>query len=47
MFNEVRKGKDVPVHDMKLYWGSKGMAPVILNLDTRWEKVFIFTLRPL
>jgi hypothetical protein len=31
------KGKVVPVHAMKAYRGSGGIAPFILNLSTRWE----------
>ena len=29
--------KVVPVHAMKTYGGSRGIAPLILNLDTRRE----------
>jgi hypothetical protein len=35
-----------PVHAMKAYWGNKGTAPVIPNLDTSWMWVVNFTLRP-
>jgi hypothetical protein len=34
-------------HAMKMYWGSGGIAPHILDLDTRWRQVVSFTLRPL
>jgi hypothetical protein len=35
------KGKVVPVHIMKVYWRSGGIAPHILNLDSRWTFSFI------
>ena len=28
-------GKVVPVHEMKVRWGSRGIAPLILNLRAR------------
>ena len=31
---------------MKVYRGSRGIAPLILNLDTRWRRGVYFTLRP-
>ena len=31
------KRKVVPAHAMKIYAGSRGMTPPILNLDTRWR----------
>jgi hypothetical protein len=34
-------------HTMKTYWGSEGIAPSILNLNTRWRWVVSFTPRPL
>jgi hypothetical protein len=34
-------------HAMKAYWGSGGIAPRILELDTRWRWVVSFTPRPL
>jgi hypothetical protein len=34
-------------HTMKTYWGSGGIAPCILDLDTRWRWVVSFTPRPL
>jgi len=37
--------KYVTVHTMKE--GSRGKAPVILNLSTKWRLVFNFTLQPL
>jgi hypothetical protein len=36
---EVKEGKIVPVHAMKAYWRSRGIAPLILNLSTRWKIV--------
>jgi len=35
---EVRKGKAVPVHTMKVHGGSRGKTPLVLNLGTtgRW-----------
>jgi len=33
----VYKGKVVPVHAVKAYWGSGDMPPFILNLDTWWR----------
>jgi hypothetical protein len=32
-----RKGKVLPVRAMKAYSGSAGIAPLILNLSTRWR----------
>jgi hypothetical protein len=32
---------------MKAYWGSGGIAPLILDLGTRWRWVVSFTPRPL
>jgi hypothetical protein len=32
-----RKVKVVPVHAMKAYRGSKGIAPLILNVDNEWR----------
>jgi hypothetical protein len=32
---------------MKVYWGSAGIAPRILDLGNRWRWVVSFTLRPL
>jgi hypothetical protein len=34
-------------HAMKTYWGSRGIALRIMNLDTRWRWVVSFTPRPL
>jgi len=34
-------------HAMKMYWGSGGVAPRILNLGTRWRQKVSFTLQPL
>jgi hypothetical protein len=35
------KGNDnvVPVCVMKAQWGRRGIAPLILNLGTRWSRV--------
>jgi hypothetical protein len=48
------KGKEVKLslcltkhHTMKMYWGSGGIAPRILDLGTRWRWVVSFTARPL
>jgi hypothetical protein len=32
---------------MKTYWGSGGIVPRILDLETRWGRVISFTARPL
>jgi len=32
---------------MKAYWGSVGITPRILDLDTRWKCMVSFTRRPL
>jgi hypothetical protein len=32
---------------MKAYWGSGGVAPRIINLNTRWKWMVSFTPRPL
>jgi len=37
----------VPVLTMKVYGGSRGITPLILNLSTRWMWVVNFTHRPL
>jgi hypothetical protein len=34
-------------HTMKAYWGSRGIAPCILDLGTRWNLVISFTPQPL
>jgi hypothetical protein len=42
----IGKGKAVPVlkyHATKTYWGSRGIAPCILNLAIRWRCVVSFT----
>jgi len=41
------KGKVVPVHAMKIYRRSRGIAPLILNLGTRLRWVVNFTPQPL
>ena len=40
------KYKAVPLSTLKAYWRSRGMAPVILNFNTRWRWVVSFTLQP-
>jgi len=35
MVTQVNKA--VPAHAMKLYWGSRRTAPLILNLSTRYR----------
>jgi len=32
---------------MKVYWGSEGIVPCILDLGVRWRWVVSFTSRPL
>jgi hypothetical protein len=34
---KVKKDKVVPVHAMKAYSESRGMAPLILKLESRWR----------
>ena len=41
------RSQAVPVHCMKAYRGSRGVAPLILSLDTKWRRVVSFTPRPL
>ena len=41
----VRKG--VPDHAVKAYRGTRGVAPVILNLGARWKWVFSIAPLPL
>jgi hypothetical protein len=41
------KGKLLPVHTMKIYSGCRGIAPLILNLGTRWRWVVNLAIRPL
>lgn len=31
------EGEVFPVHTVKVYWGSRGVAPLILNLDISWR----------
>jgi hypothetical protein len=47
MIRHELKGKVVPVHAMKAYGWSRGIAPLILNLGTRWRCVVNFTPRSL
>ena len=37
--SRYKKRKVFPVHAMKRYGGSRGTAPLILNLFTRWRWV--------
>ena len=39
--------KVVPVHALKAYGGRRGIAPLILNLGTRWRWVVSFTPLPI
>ena len=39
----ITKGKGVSVHAMRAYMGSRGSAPLILNLNTTQKSVFSFT----
>jgi hypothetical protein len=41
------KGEIVCEHIMETYRGSKGIAPLILDLNMRWRWVVSFTRRPL
>ena len=41
------KSKVFPVHTIKAYGGSRGIAPFIFILGARWTYVDNFTLRPL
>jgi hypothetical protein len=38
------KGNIIPVYAMMTYTGSKGIAPLILNLGARWRWMVNFTL---
>jgi hypothetical protein len=42
----VMKDEVVPVHAMQAYGGRSGVAPLILNLGTRWKWVANLTLQP-
>jgi hypothetical protein len=39
MLNKRKKGKVVLIHTTKVYNGSGGKAPLILNFGTRWRLV--------
>jgi len=41
------KGNTAPVQAVKAYSGSRGISPIISNLDARLRWVVIFTPRPL
>lgn len=43
LFRMEVSGVDVAVNAMKEYWGSEGIAPLVINLDTRWKWVVSFT----
>jgi hypothetical protein len=43
----VGTGKVVLVHAIKAYRGSRGIAPLILNLCTRWKREVDIIPRPL
>jgi hypothetical protein len=36
-YTQEGEGKVFPVHAMKAFMGSTGIAPLILNLDTVWR----------
>jgi len=36
------EGEVVPDHSVKVYRGSRGIAPLICNLGTRWRRVVNF-----
>jgi hypothetical protein len=40
------EGKFFPVHAMKAYGQSKGIAPLFLGLDYRWRRVAYLISRP-
>jgi len=42
-----KRCKHVPVHALKAYCGSRGIATAILNLDPRWRWVVKFMPQPL
>ena len=45
--NKIQKPcKDQAVHAMKAYKGSSCIAPLILNLGTRWKQVIKLMLWP-
>jgi hypothetical protein len=39
--------KEAPVHTMKAFTRTGGIAPLILNLDTGWSSVISFMPQPL
>jgi hypothetical protein len=45
--NLVLKRHSFPVHSMRVYRGSRGIAPLRLNLDARWRLVVNVTNQPL
>jgi hypothetical protein len=42
-----RNGNIFPIHTLKAYIGSSGVAPILLNLGCTWGEVVTFTSRPL
>ena len=38
--------KTISVHAMKSDWGSRGIAPLLLNVCTRWRWMICLTPRP-
>jgi len=47
LYTVSQKGIIGPVHSMNVYRGSRGIAPLILNHDTKWRCVVIFMPQPL
>jgi hypothetical protein len=45
-FQPYKKGEIFPVHATKAHNESRGIAPLILYLGTRWRLVVNFTSRP-
>ena len=39
--------KDVTVHAMKVHRESREIAPLLLNLGSRWRRILSFKYRPL
>jgi hypothetical protein len=46
-FEGKGKGKVVSVRAMKAHRGSRRVAPLILNLGTKWRWLVILTVRPI
>jgi hypothetical protein len=47
LLESMSRAKVVPLHAVKAYGGSGGLAPYVINLGARWNCMIIFTLRPL